>query len=112
MNENLTQKVICLVGSTSQEWRQKYREVLEKLTLMDNAVFTVVWFRGDFEGDFEARRELMEQVHFLKIRASDVVVCISKNAVGKHTQMEMEYARKMGKPVYFAEEILDGEHKK
>ena len=102
----LKQKVICLVGSTKPEWRQRYREVLEKLTLMGNAVFTVVWFRGDFQGDFEARRELMDQVHYLKIRASEVVVCISKNAIGEHTEMEMAYARSIGKPVYFAEDLL------
>ena len=29
------------------------------MALMGNAVFAVVWFRGDFQGDFEARRELM-----------------------------------------------------
>jgi hypothetical protein len=64
-NMRLENKVVCLVGSTKPEWRTKYREVLEKLTLMGNAVFTVVWFRGDFKGDFESRRELMEKVHFL-----------------------------------------------
>jgi hypothetical protein len=109
MSESLKEKVICLVGSTKPEWRQRYREVLEKLTLMGNAVFTVVWFKGDFQGDFEARRELMEKVHFLKIRTSNVIVCISKDAIGEHTQMEMEYARSIGKPVYFAEEILKEE---
>ena len=29
------------------------------MALMGKAVFAVVWFRGDFQGDFEARRELM-----------------------------------------------------
>jgi len=98
-------KVVCLVGSTKPEWRTKYREVLEKLTLMGNAVFTVVWFRGDFQGDFEARRELMEQVHFLKIRSSGVVVCIDREAIGEHTRMEMDYARKLGKIVCFFDEV-------
>ena len=98
-------KVVCLVGSTKQEWRAKYREVLEKLTLMGNAVFTVVWFRGDFVGDFESRRELMEKVHFLKIKSSDVVVCIDRNAFGEHTKMEREYAEYVGKPFYFFDEV-------
>jgi hypothetical protein len=107
MNKNvmLKDKVVCLVGSTKPMWRQKYREVEEQLTLMGNAVFTVVWFRGDFDGDFEARRELMEQVHFLKIRSSDVVVCIDRNAVGEHTVMEMDYARDIGKVVLFFDEV-------
>ena len=98
-------KVVCLVGSTKPEWRQKYKQVEEALTLMGNAVFTVVWFRGDFKGDFELRRELMERVHFLKIRSSDVVVCIDRKAVGEHTAFEMDYARNIGKPVYFFDEV-------
>lgn len=102
---SIQNKVVCLVGSTKPEWRQKYREVLEKLTLMGNAVFTVVWFRGDFQGDFESRRDLMEKVHFLKITSSEVVVCIDREAVGEHTSMEMAYARTLGKPVYFFDEV-------
>ena len=98
-------KVVCLVGSTKPEWRQKYREVLEALTLMGNAVFTVVWFRGDFQGDFEARRPLLEHVHFLKILNSDIVVCIDREAIGEHTALEMDYARNLGKPVLFFDEI-------
>ena len=98
-------KVVSLVGSTKPEWRQKYKQVEEALTLMGNAVFTVVWFRGDFQGDFESRRELMEQVHFLKIRSSEVVVCIDREAVGEHTVLEMDYARNIGKPVYFFDEV-------
>jgi len=101
----LENKVVCLVGSTKPEWRTKYREVLEKLTLMGNAVFTVVWFRGDFKGDFESRRELMEKVHFLKIASSEVVVCIDRKAVGEHTALEMAYARKLKIPVFFFDQI-------
>ncbi len=102
----LHNKVICLVGSTKEEWRQKYREVLEALTLEGNAVFTVVWFRGDFKGDFEARRRLMEQVHFLKIRSSDAVVVVDRKAVGEHTAMEIRYAGKLGIPVYYFEDLI------
>jgi len=73
--------------------------------LRGNAVFTVVWFRGDYPGDFEARRDLLEKVHFLKIRSSDIVVCIDRNALGEHTKMEIEYAKRIGKPFYFFDEI-------
>ncbi len=72
---------------------------------MGNAVFTVVWFRGDFDGDFEARRKLMEEVHLLKIRASDYVVCIDRNAIGEHTKMEMEFAKDIGRVVCFFDEV-------
>ena len=105
MSVRIEDRIVCLVGSTKPEWREKYREVLETLTLMGNAVFTVVWFRGDFGRDFEKRRPLMERVHKLKIRSSHVVVCIDRKAVGDHTRMEMEYAHRLGIPVYFFEEL-------
>lgn len=106
----IRKKVVCLVGSTQPGWKQRYRDVLEKLTLEGNAVFTVVWFRGDFSGDFEARRPLMEQVHYLKILNSDVVVCIDRDAVGDHTSEEMDFARSLGKLVIFFDEVeLHGE---
>jgi len=100
-------KVICLCGSTKPEWRVKYREVLETLTLMGNAVFTVVWFRGDFYGDFEQRRPLMEQVHYLKIRSSEAVVVIDRKAVGEHTAEEIAYAETLGIPVYFYDQVSE-----
>jgi len=99
-------KVICLVGSTKPRWKRRYRECLEKLTMMGNVVLTVVWFRDQLE-NFESHRDLLEKVHFHKILLADIIVCISKKAVGFHTQLEMDYARKLGKPVYFAEEILE-----
>jgi hypothetical protein len=72
---------------------------------MGNAVFTVVWFRGDYDGDFEARRPLLERVHYLKIRSSQVVVCIDRKAVGEHTANEILYAQSLGKPFCFFDEV-------
>ena len=97
-------RVVCLIGTTKPEWKNRYREVLTKLTLKGHLVLTVVWFRDELE-NFESHRDLLESIHFQKIRMSDLVICIHKKAIGFHTQKEMEYARKIGKPVFFAEDF-------
>jgi len=91
-------KVICLVGSTKPQWKTRYREVLEKLTLAGYVVQTVVWFRDDLE-KFESHRPLLERIHYHKIRISDAVVLIHKKAKGKHTTQEIEFAKRLGKKI-------------
>lgn len=93
-------EVVCLVGSTKPKWKKRYREVEETLTLMSNlVVLTVVWFKDELP-NFEFHRDLLESIHFQKIRMSNFVVLIDKGAVGKHTKMEIDYAKSIGKKVY------------
>lgn len=97
-------RVLCLVGSTQRQWKSRYRQVEEGLTKAGYAVFTVVWFRGQLE-NFESHRDLLERVHCQKIRSSDAVVLIDKNALGKHTALELDFALMIGKPVVICHSI-------
>jgi nucleoside 2-deoxyribosyltransferase len=102
-------KVVCLVGSTKPQWKEQYRKVEEQLTHEGFVVISVVWFRDDLpnpvacEGkscqSFEQHRELLERIHYKKIRISDAVVLIHPEAKGQHTQQELEYAMTLRKPV-------------
>lgn len=91
-------KAVCLVGSTKPIWRKRYRQVEEELTKAGYVVLSVVWFKDDLP-DFENHRPLLERIHFQKIRLADAVVLIDPQAVGKHTAIEIEFAKKIGKPV-------------
>ena len=97
MKENLP-KAVCLVGSTKPIWKRRYRQVEEELTLAGYVVLTVVWFKDEL-ANFESHRDLLERIHFQKIRLSDVVVLIHDDAIGQHTAMEMKFAKDIGKPV-------------
>lgn len=101
-------KAVCLVGSTNPKWKHQYRMVEEELTKAGFVVLTVVWFKDELP-NFEDHRDLLERIHFQKIRLSDAVVLIHKDAVGKHTAMEMEFARKIGKKVVVFENIVRAE---
>ena len=68
-------------------------------------VLTVSLFKTDVP-EIEKYRDLLESIHFQKIRLSDVVVLIHKDAVGEHTAMELEYCKKIGKPVVTFENIV------
>lgn len=97
-SQNNYPKAVCLVGSTDPKWKQRYREVEEKLTLAGYVVLTVVWFKDQLE-NFEDHRDLLERIHFQKIRLSDAVVLIHKKAKGKHTTMEIAFAKANEIPV-------------
>lgn len=91
-------KIICLVGSTSPQWQEQYAKVNRELTLAGYVVISVAIFRGQVD-DIEKYRELLESIHFQKIDMSDAVVLIHKDAMGKHTRMEMDYCHDKRKPI-------------
>jgi len=97
MKENFP-RAVCLVGSTHPKWKARYRQAEEELTKMGYVVLTVVWFKDQLP-NFEDHRDLLERVHFQKIRLADAVVLIHPDAIGKHTAMEIEFARSIEKPV-------------
>lgn len=92
-------KVICLVGSTQTRWRTRYRLVEVALTHLRYLVVTVVFFRDELP-DFGKHRKLIESIHFQKIDMADAVVLIHKDALSKHSKIEIEYAKETGKPFY------------
>lgn len=59
---------------------------------------TVSLFKTDVD-DIEKHRELLESIHYQKMDMSDAVVLIHKDAVGKHTRMELDYCQQIQKPI-------------
>lgn len=97
-NNEVFPRAVCLVGSTHPRWKSRYRLVEEELTKAGYVVLSVVWFKDQLS-DFETHRELLERIHFQKIRLADAVVLIHHDALGIHTRMELEFAEKIGKPI-------------
>jgi len=91
-------RIVTLVGSTKPEWQEQYRRVNRELTLAGFLVISVGLFKTDVP-DIEFYRELLESIHFQKIDMAEVVVLIHKDAVGKHTELELIYCEETGKPV-------------
>jgi hypothetical protein len=91
-------KIICLVGTTKPVFQEQYRKVNRELCLAGYLVVTVSLFKNDVD-NIEKYRDLLESIHFQKIRLSHAVVLIHKDAIGEHTAMEIEYCKNIGKPI-------------
>jgi len=97
-------QIVCLVGTTRLEWQEQYRKVNRELCLRGYLVVTVSLFQTDVQ-NIEDYRDLLESIHFQKIRLANAVVLIHKDAVGTHTALELKYCQKIGKRVITFENI-------
>ena len=91
-------KIVTLIGSTRKKWQQRYVEVNRELTLNGFVVISVAIFRHHVS-NIEDFRDILESVHYQKIRLADIVVLIHKDAIGLHTKIEMDYCKEIGKPL-------------
>jgi len=92
-------KIITLCGSTKFE--KKYREINAKLTLEGNVVLSCGVFNFGDSGK-EKKRDLLQAIHRQKIDMADEIFIINVDGyIGEHTQEEIEYAKKIGKPIRY-----------
>ena len=85
---------ITLCGSASFE--DRFKELNKHFTLAGHAVYSLGAFPSEQGGKnwyTEDQKKILDQVHFDKIKNSDVIYVISKNAeLGESTSREVIYA--------------------
>lgn len=99
-------KVITLCGST--KFKDEFLKEQKRLTLEGNIVISVGLFghSGDDEVWKDNVKEMLDDMHKRKIDMADEIFVINKGGyIGSSTKSEIEYAKKMGKPVHYLEEI-------
>lgn len=96
-------KVITLCGSL--KFKKEMMEIAEKMGLEGNCILTPVYpVLEDFERTEEQLKKLKE-AHFKRIELSDAILVINKdNYIGKSTKLEIEYAEKLGKEIFYLEQ--------
>jgi len=95
--------IITLCGST--KFQEEFEKMNRKWTLNGHVVFSCGVF-GHTEGiKFNMNTKLLlDDVHKRKIDMSDAIFVINKNGyIGSSTQSEIDYARELGKTIYFLE---------
>lgn len=98
-------KIICLIGSTNKKFKDDWLLAETIFTLSGFIVLTANVKKYEFDGtivnwkDIEDFRDILEEVHFEKIRMADVVVLVHRDAVGESTKQEIEYCKKLNKPL-------------
>ncbi len=101
-------KVVTLCGST--RFMQMFHDMGWELTMQGYIVLTVGVCKhaeshgGEALGEDVAER--LDELHLRKIDLSDEVFVLNVNGyIGKSTRKEIEYAEKLGLPIYYLEEL-------
>ena len=108
-------KVITLCGST--RFKDEFMEVQKRLTLAGNIVISVglfghsgdneVWENMD-EGTLTRTKEMLDDMHKRKIDMADEIFVINVGGyIGSSTRSEIEYAKAIGRPVRYVEELQE-----
>lgn len=110
-------RIVCLCGST-RFWRT-FQEAGLQETLAGRIVLSIGAASGTDDDHFgnlpkeeyEAVKEMLDQLHFRKIELADEVLILNLDGyVGPSTSRELAYARKLGKVVRFWEEATNDPH--
>lgn len=97
-------KIICLCGST--RFKDAFLKANEELTLEGKIVLTVGCF-GHADGKFntvitEEIKIKLDELHKRKIDLCDSVLILNvEGYIGQSTRSEIEYAKKIGKPIEY-----------
>ena len=108
-------KIITLCGST--RFKDEFMEVQKRLTLAGNIVISVglfghsgdneVWENMD-EGTLTRTKEMLDDMHKRKIDMADEIFVINVGGyIGSSTRSEIEYAKAIGRPVRYLEELQE-----
>lgn len=95
-------KVITLCGST--RFKDQYLEIQKKLTLEGNIVISVGLFGHADDGDAvdAETKKMLDDMHKRKIDMADEIFVINVGGyIGSSTKSEIDYAKKMKKPVKY-----------
>lgn len=103
----MSKGIICLCGST--KFKQQFDEMNWWLTSHDYMVLSVGAFHHSTEDqalrdEILAHKEQLDRLHKEKIATADAIVVLNIGGyVGASTKSEIEYATKVGKPIFWWE---------
>jgi hypothetical protein len=100
-------KKITLCGST--KFKNEFEAINKKLSLQGKIVYSVAFFgHADNIPLSEAQKEILDEVHKMKIDNSDEIFVIDVDGyIGESTQSEIEYAERTGKFVHYLSQYHD-----
>ena len=95
-------KIITLCGSL--KFKKEMMIVAEKMALKGNCILTPVYSVLENCERTEKQLEKLKEAHFKWIELSDTILVVNvNNYIGKSTNLEIEYARKLGKEIIYLE---------
>ena len=93
-------KIITLCGSL--KFQEEMMIVAEKLALEGNCILTPTYPVIENIEITEEQIAMLKEAHFKRIELSDAIFVINvNNYIGESTNLEIEYARKLGKEIIY-----------
>lgn len=98
-------KIITLCGSL--RYKNAMMSIAEKMALEGNCILTPVYpVLEDYDRTDEQLMKLKE-AHFKRIELSDAILVVNiNNYVGKSTNLEIEYAKKLDKEIIYYTDLI------
>ena len=98
-------KIITLCGSL--KFQKEMMSMAEKMASEGNCIFTPVYpVIENYERTDEQLR-MLKEAHFKRIELSDAILVINiDNYIGNSTNLEIEYAKKLGKEIIFYTDLI------
>ena len=98
-------KIITLCGSL--KFKKEMMEIAEKMALDGNRVLTPVYPVLENYKRTDRQLELLKEAHFKKIELSDSILVVNiNNYIGNSTNLEIEYAKKLGKEIIYYIDLI------
>lgn len=98
-------KIITLCGSL--KFKKEMMEIAEKMALDGNCVLTPIYPVLENYKRTDRQLELLKEAHFKKIELSDSILVVNiNNYIGNSTNLEIEYAKKLGKEIIYYIDLI------
>ena len=98
-------KIITLCGSL--KFKKEMMETAEKMALKGNCILTPVYPVLENYERTDKQLEKLKEAHFRKIEISDAILVINvNNYIGNSTNLEIKYAKKLGKEIIYYTDLM------
>ena len=98
-------KIITVCGSL--KFQKEMMIIAEKMALEGNCVLTPVYPTKENNSRTEEQILKLKEEHFKKIEMSDAIFVVNvNNYIGTSTNLEIEYAKKLGKEIIYYTDLM------
>ena len=99
-------KIVTLCGSL--KFQKEMMSVAEKMTLEGYCILTPVYPVLENMKKTEEQLIKLKEAHFKRIEFSDAILVVNvNNYIGDSTNLEIEYAKKLGKEIIYYSDLIE-----
>ena len=99
-------KIVTLCGSL--KFKKEMMTIAEKMALKGYCILTPVYPISDNIERNEEQLIKLKEAHFKRIELSDAILVLNvNNYIGNSTNLEIEYAKKLGKEIVYYTDMIE-----